>query len=157
MSTPQLTLLTYNTHLFEGSNAEFGADQDNTGASGAVMYATWNGRTWQTGSTGTNTIRSPGVTAFNGQFYLFYVNSDRTIGQLVSTDGVHWSAGSPVGFSTSGGVCAIVYQNTLNVFFRDPNGGGVLQIFSIDGSTWTRTVDLSDHYPLFATINATVS
>lgn len=69
---------------------------------------------------------APGIVLFNNCLHLFF-QKNKQVYKMESTDGITWSAKDSQGkdFTSSGGVCPVVYQNTLFVFCRDPNGNQI--------------------------------
>jgi hypothetical protein len=76
---------------------------------------------------------------------------------LISSDGVNWKKSNPfyTGFDTSAGPAAIAFNQTLYVFYRDPDGNGILYIQSTDGIAFSPVPDAytglnGDHEPTIA-------
>lgn len=83
---------------------------------------------------------APSVVWFFDTLHLFYQHGGQVM-KLESTDGENWSAPNAQGFTSNGGVCAVVYQEKLYVFVRGKDGAGTQVGFHI----WQHGVGWAAH------------
>ncbi len=69
---------------------------------------------------------APGVVWYNSTLHLFFQQGGQVF-KLESRDGKHWSKKTDQGsqVKSSGGVCPVVFMNTIYLFCRDPGGNQV--------------------------------
>lgn len=93
---------------------------------------------WTTVDTEFNTHDDtpPSIVVFQGWFHGFFIDqSSNRILHIISPDGVSWSSSSryDTGLTSSASPCAVVYQNNLLLFSRDPTGNRLYNSGSSDG------------------------
>ncbi len=67
----------------------------------------------------------PGVAWWDNTLHLFYRGANNQVMKVHSTDGINWSKPNYQQFNTSGGCCAVVFQEKLHVFVRHDNGNQI--------------------------------
>lgn len=95
----------------------------------------------QLGVVKTQVGQPPAIVYFAGQYFYFYKNPADGASELIylyksGADTDQWLPGD-TGYMTSGSPCPVVDdKNILHVFYRDPDGNGVMHIRTSDGMNW---------------------
>lgn len=115
------------------------------GNNNGIMYACMNGSgSWFLhGYTGFNCNYAPGgIVQFNGHLRAFFCDGNGNgILRLIWDDNeAKWKSASNIdgqswyiGFNTSGSPTAVVVAEKLWIYYRDPDGNGILRVVSDDG------------------------
>ena len=95
--------------------------------------------TWSVQSTGFKTSATPSIVVEGGIFHVYSRDlAGGGIMHMTSADGKTWSGADYTGLNTSGGVCAIRFEDELHLLYRDVDGGGILHSIK-SGSRWIGT------------------
>lgn len=92
-----------------------------------------------------------GVVWFADTLHLFYHHHGQVM-KLESQDGENWTDPNSQGFTSSGGVCPIVYQGKLYVFVRDPTGTQVRYHVWEDRWSDHRWAGITTHHNISAAV-----
>lgn len=99
---------------------------------------TWNGNQFLNSSVVLGSSTSPCPVEFNAKAYLFYKGgSTSNLYFSTSTDGITWTPNTQIPSVTTGySPYAIVYNNSIYVFFIDPSNK-IYFVYSSNGTTWS--------------------
>ena len=67
----------------------------------------------------------PGLAWWDNTLHLFFRGANNQVMKVDSKDGITWSKPNYQQFNTSGGCCAVVFQEKLHVFVRHDNGNQI--------------------------------
>lgn len=145
-------------YLFYTGNGNNGVYYTSTsdGQSWLLVFPPVPGSTPMVGTT-------PNAIAFNGRLYLFYTDSgDDGISMVWTADGQNWNGpqlvpaqGLSVAQQTSPN--AVVFGDTLYLFFTGGGGGGTFYTTTTDAVSWTPTASVGDSMGVQMTAGAGTS
>jgi endonuclease/exonuclease/phosphatase family metal-dependent hydrolase len=89
----------------------------------------WTHRVIQSEGKDVHAVGAPGLMHWGGVLHLFFSQGAEVL-KMESRDGLEWTRPENQGFRSSGGICAVVYQDTPHVFVRDGGGGNQVSFYN---------------------------